>query len=89
MTRCRDELGKNSSSSCAVCRCCFTGRFGFHRHLSRAVLVASDATPSFSSIDDLADEGGAGAGLRKYLAARGIKAVATLALIAKADTELQ
>lgn len=40
-----------------------------------------------SSIEDLADEAAAGKDLRRYLEARGIRAVATLALIAASDDE--
>lgn len=41
-----------------------------------------------SRLDDLADEAAAGTDLRRYLEQRGIKAVATLALLASSEAEL-
>lgn len=43
---------------------------------------------TFDSLETVADEAGAGPELRKYLLARGVKAVPTLALIAKNEDEL-
>ena len=43
---------------------------------------------TFESLETVADEAGAGPELRKYLLARGVKTVPTLALIAKNEDEL-
>ena len=44
---------------------------------------------TYSSIDELADEAGAGPDIRKYLQSRGIQTVPTLALSAKTEDELE
>ena len=44
---------------------------------------------TYASIDELADEAGAGPDIRKYLHSRGIAAVPTLALTAKTEDELE
>ena len=59
------------------------------RCLHRWFFTSSNTMKSYSSIDDLANEAGAGPDIRKYLACRGIMAVPTLALTAKTDDEFE
>ena len=66
-----------------------SGRCFSSFHSTTKAPGCSSAMRVFDKLDQIADEAAAGSDVRRYLDLRGIKAVATLALIAADETELE